>query len=393
MSQLTDFRHDTYQRQLAIMLQTFDIPDEIKTASLPDDETLRTGSRGFFAEPVSRTFPCHTKAATALSYLFYLPQANKLPKTTRNAINGQFDKLGKYWGINGLMAQWKNQHETKQAQIELSQAGGTPTNPYPLHSSDDVRLSAHNLCHAQDRYPLTILERVDAAQKILKRACELDMTLPAELDEPVTKLASGIICSAERLRQAAFDLRRQLEPRQYYAYSRDIVKQAIQACAAVDEFLFVRGNDGPEYVLKAAETLEQVMDAICHRFGPQSIRRLPLDQILFDAPVNETKLASIQKQLVTLTNGNAFAIADLTAAGLAPYSAADDQLADAVAAEQLGSVDPVKLATILPTLPRTDADRLTEWLKRAGVRPIGDQLQPNTAYTEDDLAQLIEPTL
>lgn len=362
---MVDITRDPHLRRLYNISRQVEIPQFVKGAAAQvDEEVIARLAPAAFADSTSRTFPCHTKVATAISYLFYRDQAEAIPSEQQKVLDERFDRFGDFWGIRGDLRILRDQMNKQSLQKQASAADddyalvvqyeGAPVRELPIRDAGEIAASAHMLRSNTGRYPLDW--RVKAARRILKQADRLGASLdfddhaylhcaamiepasPHEIADGLSKRASllGGEFAAEggKLLDAAIALRGRGEPL--------TCKQAADLAASLDDTDQSMGL-ADRYVETGLFSPEQTC------FGYRS-----------------KMAAALLGELVRTTTGAAYKKSDLASLSPDVYAAVDEDLADEISDGM--TVDPSKVAEVLPTLPLDSARRLHTVLEAAGVQ-------------------------
>lgn len=362
--------------------QQHELPEFVKKASINRD-TVRELPSGSFADPITRAFPCHTRADTFLSYAYFLKNANQVPAWRRADVWNNLRKFASQWSIHLQCEQLQREHE-KQAQTNfdalpdhefaiVEMYGGSKHRSLPLVNDDCVKAAAEHLYTYRNRYPLEWRKR--AAARILKTAS--DRGVEIQFTDYLQKASSDYSAPNTSIAQGMLD-RAVLINRKHRGSDEQIaLTKAARAIAA---------NSRSIDASKAA----QLLDNFDQTYNLKHLYRHGLDtpeEICFQAP--QIKSAQVVRDnLIELTNGSVYSKAALEQAGITPYRALGDELVTELS-DGLSGVDMDKVAAIVPTLPRTDADLLDRALSAVGVKSaaaICDEVgapKNMTQWTED----------
>lgn len=389
----------TTDRNLTTLHQLLqcELPELVKTASLDGVDEL--GCDGF-ADSANRQFPCNTPGNTVLSYAYFLKGASDLRSSDRAWIEHRFQKFAREWGVAEKLA------DTKQALVdptghtsvqyaytdEVSEDEGDEQEVakgltqakmremrrkrhlLPLKNAEYVRKASEHLYQYRDRYPYEW--RRTMAQNILAKQAEFRAELPAREEEYLCKAAGYGWASFRELGHAlmgrAFHLpnpyRGTEEHQQMYKAA-----QALEIC---------KGTPDDETLLKTALLLDGI-DRRCGMCRDYTNGLKTPEEMVYGALT--IKLAStIKESLVRTTSGQDYRKSDLVKAGLAPYRAVSPDLAEAVRGD-FSHVDEAKVAAIVPTLPRGDAERLDCALAACGVK-VASALLKDAGLTHEPQA-------
>ena len=151
MSKVLDQSGDLNFRELHQYVRMYDFPEFAKTAELseivgPDEEKAR-----FYADVrIPHQFPCHTKAATYVSYLYFLEKQSQVSPKVKGHIQERLDKFAGYWGIEGDVS------GLAEAAVELHKEAEHPDASYAI-------VWATNDGRKERRYPIRNELEVKAA--------------------------------------------------------------------------------------------------------------------------------------------------------------------------------------------------------------------------------------
>lgn len=339
-------------------------PDMVKSAST-DREALSTLPNASFADPVSRRFPCHSAAHTVLSYAYFTKQAKDIPSHRSEAILVRLQKFACQWGVAAECAQVTDQLQ-KAASPLIDQLpdeqfaivglhNGTRYRALPLINAQCVKAAVAHLEAYRDRYPCDW--RMQAAKRIVKRA--------AELDEPITSeyikraggafSGSGVDFVAEQLFARA-----KAVPRSHYGSREHVAMAKVARTFATADSPILDVN---------------LIDRFDRRFGLNRLygKGLVSPEELAHCGVEITKIAEARATIISTTSGRNYTKQALASAGLKPFRVLGDDFVDAISNGLSVNID--KLASVMPTLPRPDAEILDRALLAAGIPDLDAQLK------------------
>ena len=90
-----------------VIRQNHELPEFVKSAQVESVDELPSSS---FADRAGRRFPCHTKAATWLSYAYFLKHANDVPKNLKPVLVDRLHKFADSWGIANEIKRLEQEH-------------------------------------------------------------------------------------------------------------------------------------------------------------------------------------------------------------------------------------------------------------------------------------------
>lgn len=343
-------------------------PDFVKRASAEQlrgnpNEILPTH---LYADQRQRLYPCHTPAATWMSALFFMDKSAEFTKADYDSVSGRLVKSAQAFHILPELNNLWNRM-TKDASDGLTQLpdsafalvwktdGGTERH-YPLRNSGEVKMAASWFQKYRDEF--TFPDRRMIASRILEKASEFEVRLNEH--ELLEKTAGHGYCAAGTIMEM-LEKRATLVNRSHPEYAlqlRNMVASMQNAPARSREY---------ETRCKMAELLDQ-FDRQTHinRLYDDGLERP--EEVLFQ--VNEKAAAEFVESHVTTVTGSVYekdALAELDLSDIRDWMG--DEFANAVSHGGLYT-DPVKLATILSTLPRGDAAMFDRLASERGVAPV-----------------------
>lgn len=379
---IRDHLEDTGLQLLHTLQKQFltELPDIVKAADIPNERPDAKAPSSAYADPVRRKFPCHTKAATLLSNLYYWGQkANDEcweASYPQARMESRLEKAAKYWGIYAEVDQIRCNmiKESSAPQRALTDSdfalvinyGTERVRRFPIVNSATVKKAAANLRRSRVSYPYTWRKR--AARNILKKAMEFSTLLDLkDLDYAVK--AAGIYPKATQ------ELSQQLKARALVF--PDDIKVRLQKAADLLAHNKAIGIDKLCNLIDEADRQ--------YKQYPMYNAGMPMpEDLCFDGLSAKTAAKMAAKdENVQLTTGTFFKLADIAAVGLAPFTVLGDSYAGAVAKNDKGDIDITKLSAILPTMPRDDAALLEQALKAVGVKPCANEKQANRPVEDE----------
>jgi hypothetical protein len=355
-----DQGRDLDGRELYRLTSLYRAPEWVKAASVAEicgDEI----PAHMYADPRAHLYPLHTKAATWASAAFF---ADRYPAAdgqgpVRDRILRSADFLGIGPDVEALFKQAEAlaRHDDSRLPDEAfayvgPAAGGGKERRLRLANPLEVKAAAEWLFRHRDR--LEFPDRRQIAIKVLAKAAALGASV-GELDEFLEKSAGFGGCSCreavEAVRQRA-TLARQRHPDA--AAGLEKLAARLEADPA--------GTRGLDTLHKLAHTLEIADRMLGVAYGGR-VRR-PED-ILF--AVTRKTASAFARAHVPTPSGTVYHHDDL--ARLRVQQVRDhlgDEVADNVTSDGL-AVDPEKMAVLLPTLTRGDAEAFDRMARGAGI--------------------------
>jgi len=364
---LGTIRHELEVRNL--------LPAYVKTASAEEllgDDTVA------FADQAAHEFPIHTKAATALSALYFRRNIDAMPANRVERVAMKLAAAIRFWEIEHDVAPsldaWHAEHTPVDQPIVpgdclyISDAGVPRC---PMRNDGEVKAAAEWL--NQHRNKIEIADATEMATKIMTKAAELSVDLDPQARDGLERMAGHGIASPACLQRA-------IASRIPFCNVATQVKLAEIADATPKELR------DPEELLKIASTLEAIdrSTGLINRWGKEIAH--PVDALF---PVTVKAANDFADSTVRLITGSIY---DLDATSTLPAGCIADALGDDIAMDLAmpgRKLDRAKLAEMLPTLPRPDAVRFERAAAAAGVTPrVKTAAAIGTTLQEADLLAL-----
>lgn len=350
--------------------QKYAAPNYVKTASY-DELTPNTESANFYetlADPIKAQYPCHTKAATWVSAACFAEDCDSMSPGHRDFVGSRLEKYADFWGIRSdvesIVA--KKHARIKQAApvaesypddcyAVVQTINGKEVRQGLMRNREELEKAAEWLLENRDEMPLDMCTGI--AQRILRKEAQLNASLESHrrLEQLTGRGALPSKDIAKGLRERA----RIVAPT-YKAASVEIGKLA-------DIFEKRPIKAGSPAMYKAANAID-LYDQHCGLTAMRKRGEIPYpEELCYGCTASDFhKYASDNVRLQT---GDVYALSDLGKLDKADVaSRCGDDLADAC-------FDGLELnaesaADILPTLPRPEAEALTELLKESGISPV-----------------------
>lgn len=174
-------------------IRLYDFPAFAKQAQLADIvDPPEPHARKYADVRLPYQFPCHTKAATFVSHIYFLEHQDQINPKVRSEITERLDKFAAYWQITRSVDVLKAKHAALQA--EASQqlpddsyalvwyAGGAKERHYPLRNGLEVKAAAewYETYQPQLREQFSFLDRQTIAAKILDKAASMGAAIDGQ---------------------------------------------------------------------------------------------------------------------------------------------------------------------------------------------------------------------
>lgn len=367
MSDTLDVRADTSYRDLHRYSKLYSFPDYVKQASaeqifqLPEDLPSTV-----FADVRKRQFPCHTKAATWLSYLFFLEKKADIHQKIAQWIEDALNRYADRWGLSGDIERLREKHAELHARDPLPDSAymlvwagdnGYKERHYPVTGPASLKQAA--AWFEQHRYTFPFEDRLTMANKLLEKASEFGCGFGDETDVLLEKQAGhgsydpAVVAHHVRNRVKAATR----VPREIRLNMSKLADAVVNAPGLAQD---------PAHCRMLAKTIDD-FDGLTHMRGKYSSLIPSPEDVVFPA-VWKVARAFVDSGC-TLTTGTVYDRSDFSKLAL---SEVRDLLGDDIASEVSDGlmVNGEKLAEVAATLPRGDAAMLDRVLNDNGINPV-----------------------
>ncbi len=345
------------------LTQLYSPPDFVKQAAHEQlYGTTETLPPHVFGSVNRRVYPCHTKAATWMSALFFADKQTQLPWAEAASVRERLIKSATHWGIlpvvEGLwekMAADAAQGYAKLADADFAlvwTAEGRKERHYPLRNGNEVKMASQwfDTYHREFGFD----DKHTIAAKILTKAAAFGAAVvnPELLDR-----CAGFGYCAAATAATAWDKRASLAQQRFPEHAAEAVKLA----KAIRSGTLEARDQGRR--VKMAGLMDQFdrQTSLYKLYDDGGLER-PED-VLFG--VTEKVAGDFLKNHVQTTTGAVYekmALDSLTIDNVREWLG--DEMADAVGGVML---DTTKLAEIVPTLPRPEAAMFERMAHAAGI--------------------------
>lgn len=347
-------------------VKLFTPPDFVKTASAENILGGEDPAPGVYANPRERLFPCHTGAATWVSALFFHNQKQAMARGMAQAIEARIDTAAAHHGIAGHVAQIKTAVEQSRARSEaaisdedfavvIQYENGNKERHLPIRNEAEVKAACAYLRQYGPEFSFD--DRRVIAEKILVKAAQHRVALGTET-EVLEKQAGHGTCSPDTIAELLYSrakavrtLHRDLD------MSENLAKMAMECLQKPDYAVL------PSNLLKLAGFIDRV-DA---EYGLRNLTglRKPEDALF---QLNVKVAQRVLDSHVSLTSGNVYAKEALARVNLDDVRAVmGEPFANAVS--DGWSLDTEKLAEVVRTMPRDDAELFDRLMQQLDVQP------------------------
>lgn len=363
-------------------------PQFVKDASLADDVICHDQRSNLYADPrAQRQFPIHTKAATYVSYAFFLENGSQLPPQVRKTVQSRLDKAAGYWGIKAACDELVSKHAAANVDsspdscyaIVWANGAGQKERRYPLRNGLEVKAAAAWYCQYENdiRQEFAYDDRATIARKILKRAEELGVDV-AEQTEQLEQACGRGLCNPVK---AANMIRNRATAADRAPEGARVMLRKLAELVENRPSAFME----PGTMRDLARTLDE-FDRTYSLVGKYSELLPAPERVLFEATYTKTS-ALTDSSCATIT-GSVYSQDQLS-----KLSASDvrDAFGDEVARQVCRGlqVDSAKMAELVATLPRPDAVIFDDLMSDRGLLPLTKDATVNpVGFTFSQLKQM-----
>jgi hypothetical protein len=366
---IVDLFDDTNQQVLHKLSKLVAMPDFVKQATVQSNkqEVLKTPQ--VFADAINHKFPCHTKAATWLSQLYFLESRHLYPTKQADQIQAKIDKQAAWWGIGGQTKQAKQAWESHQVPAEAQltdddyalviEHDGKPLRRWPVTNALNAKAAAETLYRFRSRFPYEW--RKSAAARICTKMAQLGVTdVDPVVYEYIIKAAGKGSAVPAMVGEALW--RRALMMPNTPTARQDKVAATKIAKAMIED---VKTIQTPNMMTKLAG----IIDQIDRKYGfypyyDEAGLSMP-EEICFQ--LTEKKAQLFRDGHFSLQTGTIIPIEALMPLNLGKVASAMGNDFEKAVVDGL-DVDVEKFARIASTLPRPDAQLLERSLAAAGLK-------------------------
>lgn len=375
------------------LTQLYPAPDFVKQADHAkihgDPEAMKPH---MYADVTKRLFPCHTKAATWMSSLFFGANQRKFAPAEAVHIQERIIKSASYWGIapevdmlwqkmaSDVVRGYEAVPDDQFALVWV--ADGQKHRNYPLTNSTQVKQASdwfgqyHGEFNWSDKHQI--------ASKIVARSEEL--SVPISHSELLMKCAGFGYCAAETAAQA-------WEKRAALTRSTNPVfaAEATQLATVIRGATFEARDQGMR--IKMAALMDQFdHEAQLHTLYDAGGLLRPEDELFGITEKVAGDFLSTHAQTTTGAIYEKTALERLSIGQITEWMGQD--FANEVATGGV-MLDMDKLAEMLPTMPRDDAEMFERMTSAAGIAPMAREKAASASGMSDEdreaLATLYQP--
>jgi len=380
-----DQTHDLSGTEYHRLTQAYGTPEFVKQASheqkFGDDAGLATH---LYADTATRSYPCHAKAATWLSALFFGDTEGMLPQEKAAAVRQRILDSASYWKIRPEVEElWEKQAENAKQSMHrvpdedfalVWEGPHGKERHYPLRNSAEVEKAAQ--WFGVNHNEFTFGDKNVIATKILEKAAQYSSTPdnPDLLHRCAGYGYCGNAAAVEEWEKRAGLLRR---------------KKPEHAKIAQETADGLRKNplemrDQATFLKMAALMDEFDRDTALHRLYGDGLAR-PEDSLF---RITEKTASDFLNAHVQLTTGAVFEKQALEALDIPTLQSwMGEEMAD-----ECGGVmmDHEKLAEIVSTLPRPEAEMFERMAREVGIPVVAREKTSGVKFDSEELQALAE---
>lgn len=360
LTKLADATDDRSHRTLFKLAKLVDFPQFVKEAEELDTADLSKMPQAVFADPVNRKFPCHTKAATWLSQLYFLESRHLYPTKVANAVQDRITKNAAYFAIEGQTKEAASKWEAHNTPTDFVddyamtfEYKGETKHALPINNAENVKAAADRLSNNVQKYPFEL--RQVAARKILRNASKYEVKLANETEEYLYKAAGYGMTTPDRAAEK-LGLRTLMMPKS----AGDMRIRMAKLTKSVSQMQEIPLSE----LTKLANIVDRV-DTECgfHHHYAEGVDTP--EEIFFE--LTEKKASTAKDDFIQLTTGSLIPVDSLPDLPLDKIAAAvGEDFLKAIISDGSLDIDITKFARLAPTLPRNDALLLERALQAAG---------------------------
>lgn len=271
---ILDFYTDNSKRIFYKLASNYTLPEFVKEANISSTKDLSDIPDSTFADNFNRAFPCHTKADTVISYLYFNDQLGDFDKKAAERIEKGFDEFFKLYGLDKDALLSTNKSASKEEDENIKYYGVKTANDF----ADSVKRFLENC----GNYSSTI--RKDLSRNFLKVASDKNFNLESDKYDFLTVLARYEDADAKTRSIELLKLACHIPPNHADYENLTKLVENVESIKTADLF----------------DALDEFMD---RRYGNENIisRGLPLpEQICFTS--NERKIKEAKENTIKIGN-------------------------------------------------------------------------------------------
>lgn len=364
MRAVLDPTTDKQRIELTKLARLYEFPDFLKHADIEDTMAPSDIAVNDYAMPQAAMYPCHTKAGTALSIIYYFDKRGEFPGKTQIMIEDRLAKAAEYFDLTDFMAEVEKKADDINRPITLPDSSyvyvevkdGVKVGYEAMVDAVTTKRAADWLLSQQDNIPYEV--RKGMAERILFKVAEFNVGLREHALESLEKNAGRGYPDTAKLAaclQRRAKLARDEESRtNLYKTAESISSISKEASASVEWSFLVNA-------LEAFDERHNLRGKYAH------LVERPVD-VVFE--VNSVKLARDCSQQIQLSNGTMYSEDSFTKLSKDALTSVFGEDFAAAACSEGCQVDPGFFKTASAYLTQQQSLLLETLLKQAGQTPV-----------------------
>ncbi len=391
MIQALDQTGDVNGQQLYRLSKLYQLPPFVKKASSDDIYGTDQLEAHQYADPAHRMFPCHSGPATYISTLFFMDKRASINPELAQYIDARLDDFAFVHGIGDRITALKTKlaaanpvdnvndlsDESYALVLEPDETNsGQRERRYPMRNALEVKRAAEYLEEYRDVFPFRLRQKM--AMHILEKANTFGAGL-GDLDDFLQKQAGMGAAAAYEVSKLIFDRARLLKKAGKLDYA---IKMGEVAKTIAGKPASIQDQD-------ALVKLAALVDDVDRETGlNRLVGDLPKpEEVFFN--LTEKVASKLRTEHFATSSGNIYKLADMDPLKLPDIRAMLGS--DFAAAVSTGGmfVSLEKVAKLVPTLPRGDAELFDQLLSSVGIHPVAKEAaHRDDRFSSDELKAL-----
>jgi len=378
---------DTSMRDLHRYSKLYSFPGYVKQAS--HSQTCAAPANlpsTVYADVRYRQFPCHTKAATWLSYLYFLEKRADMHEKIAGWVEERLNQFTSYWGLDGDIQQLRQKHASLHATDPLpdsdymlveATASGVKERLYPLTSPAAIQKAAE--WFGQYRFHWPYEDRVVMANKLIEKAAKVGVGFNEDISEMLEKQAGrGWYNPPEVARHIRNRVKAAERVTPEFRERMEKLAHAVETAPGLSQ--------NPDHCQMLCKTIDY-FDRMTHLADKYSSAIPCPEDVVF--PATWKVAQAFVNDGCTLTTGSVYNRDDFSKLAL---SEVRDLFGDSIAQEVANglAVDPEKMADVAATFPRPDAQLFDRMLSDNGIAPVVKQATAVPRLSHQELRGLAQ---
>lgn len=364
MRAVLDPTTDTQLIELTKLSQLYEFPDFLKQADIEETMSPSDIPLNSYALPQASMYPCHTKAGTALSIIYYFDKRGEFQAKTQLMIEDRLAKAAEYFGLSDFIeAVEKKADEANKpttlpdsAYVYVEVVDGVKVGYEAMVDAVTTKRAADWLLSQQDVIPYAV--RKGMAERILFKVAEFNVGLKEQALESLEKNAGRGYPDTAKLASCLQRRAKLAQDEESRSHLRQVAESILsvskEASASLDWGFLVNA-------LEAFDERHNLRTKYAH------LVERPVD-VIFE--VNSVKLARDCGQQVQLSNGTMYSEDSFTKLSKDALAGVFGEDFASAACNDGHQVDPGFFKTASAYLTQQQSLLLETLLKQAGEMPV-----------------------